>query len=73
VAAGEPGGDPQTDDAGAGSVTVGEVAAEWLAAAERGQVRTRSGTAYKPSALRSYERELRRRVYRSSAIFGWRV
>jgi integrase len=44
------------------SVTVGEVAVEWLAAAESGRVRTRSGTPYKPSALRSYERELRRRV-----------
>ena len=43
-------------------VTVGEVAVEWLAAAEAGVVRTRSGTPYKPSALRSYERELRRRV-----------
>ena len=43
-------------------VTVGEVAVEWLSAAEAGVVRTRSGTSYKPSALRSYERELRRRV-----------
>lgn len=44
------------------AVTVGEVAVEWLAAAQSGRVRTRSGTPYKPSALRSHERELRRRV-----------
>ena len=43
-------------------VTVGEVAVEWLSAAQSGVVRTRSGTPYKPSALRSYEREVRRRV-----------
>jgi integrase len=44
------------------TLTVGEVALEWLSAARAGVVRTRSGTPYKPSALRSYERELRRRV-----------
>jgi integrase len=44
------------------SLTVGEAANEWVAAAKAGLVRTRSGTPYKPSALRSYQRDLRRRV-----------
>jgi len=40
-----------------------EVAAEkWLTAAKAGIVRTRSGEAYKPSALRGYERVLRSRI-----------
>ena len=34
--------------------TLSEAAAAWLAAAERGIVRTRSGDLYKPSALRAY-------------------
>ena len=34
--------------------TLAEAAAEWLSAAQAGVVRTRSGEAYKPSALRSY-------------------
>jgi integrase len=40
---------------------------EFISRAEAGQIRTRSGTPYKPSALRSYERELRRRVI---PVFG---
>jgi integrase len=43
-------------------VTVREAAQEWLAAAEAGLVRTRSGDAYKPSALRAYRQALRHRV-----------
>lgn len=35
-------------------LTLQEAAEEWLAAAETGVIRTRSGDAYKPSALRSY-------------------
>jgi len=42
------------------AVTVGEAAAEWLAAAEAGVVRTRSGEVYKPSALRSYREALKK-------------
>jgi integrase len=39
-------------------ITIAEAAKEWLVAAEAGVVRTRSGTAYKPSALRSYRQVL---------------
>jgi hypothetical protein len=39
--------------------TVAEAGAEWLAAAQKQVVRTRSGSPYKPSALRSYEQALR--------------
>jgi integrase len=42
--------------------TLSEAAAEWLSAAKQGLVRTRSGTLYKPSALRSYEGALLTRV-----------
>ena len=35
--------------------TVAEAAEEWLSAARRGIVRTRSGDPYKPSAIRAYE------------------
>jgi integrase len=44
------------------SITVQEAAEEWLAAAEVGLVRTRSGSLYKPSALRSYEEALRTKL-----------
>lgn len=44
------------------SVTVGEAAAEWLAGAEAGVVRTRGGDRYKPSALRSYREALSAKV-----------
>ena len=43
-------------------VTVAEAAAVWLAAAEAGVVRTRSGEPYKPSALRGYEQSLRTKL-----------
>ncbi len=39
-----------------------QAASEWLAAAQTGIVRTRSGESYKPSALRAYEQALRTRV-----------
>ncbi len=42
--------------------TLSEVAEEWLAAAQAGIVRTRSGERYKPSALRAYEQALRNRM-----------
>src|SRR5215210_1246232 len=35
--------------------TLEEAGAEWMRAAEAGVIRTRSGTAYKPSALRAYK------------------
>src|SRR5207302_4129115 len=37
-------------------------AAAWLAGAEAGSIRNRSGDAYKPSAIRGYEQALRLRV-----------
>jgi len=43
-------------------VTLAEAAEAWLAAAEAGVIRTRSGDPYKPSALRGYEQALRLRV-----------
>lgn len=43
-------------------VSVREAAKEWLAEAERGVVRTRSGDQYKPSALRSYRQVLHRTI-----------
>jgi integrase len=46
----------------AASPTLAEAADEWLEGAREGRIRTRSGNAYKPSALRSYERALRLRV-----------
>ena len=42
--------------------TLREAAEAWLAAAEAGVVRTRSGDRYKPSALRSYRASLDARV-----------
>jgi integrase len=42
--------------------TVSEAAAEWLSAAKAEVIRTRSGSPYKPSALRSYEQALRTKV-----------
>jgi hypothetical protein len=42
--------------------TLNHAAQEWLAAAEAGLVRTRSGDAYKPSALRAYRQALHHRV-----------
>ena len=46
----------------AGGVTLRAAADEWLAAAEAGIVRNRSGDVYKPSALRGYEQSLRARL-----------
>jgi integrase len=42
--------------------TVEQAAEEWLEAAKSGVVRTRSGSPYKPSALRNYEQGLRTKV-----------
>ena len=42
--------------------TLAEAAGAWLQAAEAGVVRTRSGDAYKPSALRAYEQALRHKL-----------
>jgi integrase len=42
--------------------TLKEAAEEWLAAAEAGIVRTRSGDRYKPSAIRAYRQALNHRV-----------
>jgi integrase len=54
-----------------GRKTLRTVAAEWLKAAEAGTVRTRSGDRYKPSAVRSYERSMRLRVYGPDAPMAW--
>jgi integrase len=43
--------------------TVEQAAEAWLEGARTGTMRTRSGDPYKPSAIRSYERALRLRVY----------
>jgi integrase len=42
--------------------TLKQAAEEWLAAAESGLVRTRSGDAYKPAAVRAYRQSLNQRV-----------
>lgn len=44
------------------ATTLREAAEAWLAGARDGSIRTRSGDAYKPSAIRSYEASLRARV-----------
>ena len=44
------------------SETVAEAATNWLRGAESGVIRTRSGSPYKPSALRGYEAALRLRI-----------
>jgi integrase len=43
-------------------ITVRQAAEDWLAAAEAGVIRTRSGDVYKPSALRSYREALHKKV-----------
>lgn len=43
-------------------VTVAEAAEAWLDGARKGLIRTRSGDAYKPAAIRAYEAALRLRV-----------
>jgi integrase len=42
--------------------TLAEAAEQWLDGARKGVIRTRSGTEYKPSAIRGYEAALRLRV-----------
>lgn len=42
--------------------TVAQVSTEWLEGARCGEIRNRSGDAYKPSAIRTYEQSLRLRV-----------
>src|SRR5580765_3110160 len=42
--------------------TLNQAADDWLAAAERGLARTRSGDAFKPSAVRAYRQALKHRV-----------
>ena len=44
-------------------LTLEQAATAWLSAAEAGVVRTRTGEAYKPSAIRAYRQALRFRVY----------
>src|SRR4051812_42728677 len=46
----------------AASPTLRVAAAAWLAGAENGSVRNRSGDIYKPSSIRGYEQALRLRV-----------
>jgi integrase len=48
-------------------VTLSEAATAWLEGARAGNVRNRSGDAYKPSSIRSYEIALRLRVL---PVFG---
>jgi integrase len=45
-----------------GDQTLSEAATEWLAGARAGAILTRSGDAYKPSAIRAYDEALRIRV-----------
>lgn len=44
------------------STTLNRMANDWLAGAQEGRIRNRSGDPYKPSALRGYEQALRLRV-----------
>jgi integrase len=44
------------------TLTLREAAEAWLEGADEGSIRTRSGDAYKPSALRGYEQALRTRL-----------
>jgi integrase len=44
------------------SLKLEDAAAAWLLGAQDGSIRTRSGDAYKPSALRGYEQALRTRI-----------
>ena len=46
----------------ASSATLREAAEAWLTGAKDGTIRNRSGDAYKPSAIRSYEAALRSRI-----------
>src|SRR5439155_25278039 len=51
----------------AAAPTLREASEAWLAGAESGSVRNRSGDVYKPSAIRGYEQALRLRVL---PVFG---
>jgi len=51
-------------------ITLHEAAEDWLGAAARGVVRTRSGDAYKPSAIRSYRQGLNKYILPDSANSG---
>ncbi len=53
-------------------ITVGDELMAWLEAARAGAIRNRSGKAYKPSSLRSYERAIRNRIL-PDEIAGRRV
>ncbi len=53
-------------------ITVGDELMAWLEAARAGAIRNRSGKAYKPSSLRSYERAIRNRIL-PAEIAGRRV
>jgi len=44
------------------STTLAEAAEAWVAGAQSGSIRNRSGDVYKPSAVRGYEQALRLRV-----------
>jgi integrase len=55
-------GDPPGQVGAPSSRTVREAAEAWLAGARSGSIRTRSGRAYKPSVLRSYEIALRTKI-----------
>jgi integrase len=46
----------------ASSLTLRQAADAWVAGAKDGSIRTRSGDAYKPSAIRGYEQALRDRI-----------
>lgn len=46
-------------------ITVSDELLAWIEGAKQGQIRNRSGKAYKPSALRGYERAIRNRILRS--------
>jgi integrase len=49
--------------AAATRLTVRELGEQWVAAAERGEARNRSGDAFRPSVLRGYRRSLEQRIY----------
>ena len=51
--------------------TIRQAAEAWLSGVERGEIRTRAGANYKPSAMRGYEQALRLRVL--PAIGGVRL
>jgi integrase len=62
VAARKPGRTPPRHLRAPSQTTLQRAADDWLAAATAGVIRTRSGDAYKPSALRAYKQALQHRV-----------